>query len=90
MEMTKRSIPKPSVMTPMRRLRKARDQKMFAEYVRLFREDPKRAKTPVYNYLMEKYSLASIAGFYAAMDRAEAYEDTPAEQVRYYRSIRKS
>ncbi len=77
-------------MTPMRRMRKERDQALFAEYVRLFREDPTRQKSPVNTYLMERYQIASLAGFYAALARAEAYPDTPKEQLKYYRTIRKS
>ena len=82
--MTQTTIPAPSVLTDAQRKKKERDLAMLGELNELMKAKPGRARTPVIRYLMAKYDLSSLSGFYSAVLRTVEDPDTPKELVSDY------
>lgn len=63
----------PMEKTPWQRAKEERDRNMSREYDRLFEEKPGRSRVEVNKYLMDKYGLASVSAYYAALERGRAH-----------------
>lgn len=57
--------------TPVQEAREARYRQIYEDYTAIMSENKKRPKTPVYEYLAEKYGYKSYSGIPGIIKRAE-------------------
>lgn len=83
--MSMRTAAEPALLTPAMEKRRNRNLSVVAEYVRLMDEEPTRSRTQLREYLMKKYGIPTVAGYYFAIQSAINDEETPEELKKGWR-----